>query len=206
MAGEQYCYAVPGTEGPGHTRMLLSLFCAFLERAELTLQHSWTAILRNANCKHELISGTPEVKTVYHAFQNAARNFPNKACSDTAALMTHRFLSGHAVPPAIQDCYGTRQRDPRSGQWLGYKWKTYREVSELVTAFGAGLVAIAQQHLGLGIGTKWHLGLYSVNREEWAIAQYAGYSYNLTDVALCKSFVHWHHPSPPCQAHSLLPR
>lgn len=78
-----------------------------------------------------------------------------------------------------QRLYGTR-----SGT---YHWKTYAEIGALVTAFGSGLVKLATEHTQqrLTYGTHWKLALYSVNREEWCIAEHGAHAYGLASVALC---------------------
>ncbi|KAJ1962405.1 medium-chain fatty acid-CoA ligase faa2 [Dispira parvispora] len=58
-----------------------------------------------------------------------------------------------------------------------YVWETYNQVYERSKNFGAGLC-----HLGMN--AKKTLGLYSVNRPEWTIAEQASYMYEFVTVPL----------------------
>ncbi|CAG9320239.1 unnamed protein product [Blepharisma stoltei] len=64
-----------------------------------------------------------------------------------------------------------------------YEWKTYQEAHELAKNFGSGLVNLnlspKEKH---GKYNLSFLGLYSKNREEWVIADYACILYNITTV------------------------
>ncbi len=73
---------------------------------------------------------------------------------------------------------------PRTRQPLQhFTWLTYHQVNERLSLFGSGLLALRQQQQSL---TGWHVGLYSVNRPEWVIAEQACNAYSLVTVALCK--------------------
>jgi long-chain acyl-CoA synthetase len=52
-----------------------------------------------------------------------------------------------------------------------YQWETYDKVYEHIKNFGSGLIQ-------LGVSSKEHVGLYSVNRPGWVIAEHACYMYD----------------------------
>lgn len=55
-----------------------------------------------------------------------------------------------------------------SGEAGPYEWLTYREVAKKVQNLASGLQS-------LNIATKANVGLYSVNRLEWTLGEYACY-------------------------------
>ena len=66
---------------------------------------------------------------------------------------------------------GTRRGDT-------YEWITYNQVAEKRTLLGSVFVDL------LGPGNHF-IGIYSINRAEWVIAEHACYAYSNVNVALC---------------------
>ncbi|KAJ3237601.1 Long-chain-fatty-acid--CoA ligase 5 [Chytriomyces hyalinus] len=87
---------------------------------------------------------------------------------------------------ANRPCLGHRPKtvDPSSGKvvWGNYVWQSYRRVSERRVNFGSGLVGIVKE---TSPGEeRFGVGIYSINRPEWAIADLANISYGLVTVPL----------------------
>ncbi|KAI9144437.1 hypothetical protein BKA69DRAFT_1112327 [Paraphysoderma sedebokerense] len=128
-----------------------------------------TGIYRNSLSPKELVSLHPlkkDVKTLYNNFQSAAKQFPNNPC------------------------LGHRSFNPTTKKWSGYQWQTYGQVAERSTDFGSGLLSLYDRHILSDSSSatvpkeKWHLGLFSINRPEWAIAEQSCNDYSLVTVAL----------------------
>ncbi|KAI8912730.1 hypothetical protein EDD86DRAFT_224169 [Gorgonomyces haynaldii] len=68
-------------------------------------------------------------------------------------------------------------RPVTNGQAGPYVWQTYSEVLKRVSNLGAGLVA-------KGYKPDTNIGLFSINRPEWVIAEHACYMYGLVTVPL----------------------
>lgn len=60
-----------------------------------------------------------------------------------------------------------------------YVWKTYSEIREQAQRFGSGLI-----QKGFKGGGTSYLGIYSINREEWAVTDIACTAYNITTIPL----------------------
>lgn len=73
-------------------------------------------------------------------------------------------------------CLGKRKR-LNNGKMGDYEWETYKSVFEKVKNLGAGL-------RGLGIYEGDKVGIYSINRPEWIIAQQACYAHSFVSVPL----------------------
>ncbi|KAI7878455.1 acetyl-CoA synthetase-like protein [Lichtheimia hyalospora FSU 10163] len=71
-----------------------------------------------------------------------------------------------------QPCLGHR---PMVNGVLGdyYEWQTYRQVDERIKNFGSGLQLFAHEELGIKQSGTVPLGVWSVNRPEWHIADWA---------------------------------
>jgi len=82
-----------------------------------------------------------------------------------------------------KNLYGTRKGSQ-------YKWKTYAQIGELVTQFGSGLVKVLAENSQnrYTYGTNWNLAIYSVNREEWCVAEHAAHAFGIASVALYDTF------------------
>jgi long-chain acyl-CoA synthetase len=63
-------------------------------------------------------------------------------------------------------------------------FQTYKEVNARLTDFGSGLLYLSDTVLNRNGRLGWHLGLYSINRPEWVIAEQAANAYSLVTVAL----------------------
>lgn len=74
------------------------------------------------------------------------------------------------------DFLGLRIKDER-GVAGPYQFMKYKDVYERVCNIAAGLAA-------LGVQDKDNIGLYSINRPEWVMAEYACYRLNLVTVPL----------------------
>ncbi|KRX04925.1 hypothetical protein PPERSA_06559 [Pseudocohnilembus persalinus] len=98
-----------------------------------------------------------QTKTVQDMFVNSAKKSPNAKCLGTV-----------------------------NKQGTGYEWKTYQEVLDLSERIGSGII-----NLNLAPErTEWNnmnlrmVGIYSKNREEWMVLDYANALYRATMVPL----------------------
>ncbi|KAJ2021301.1 medium-chain fatty acid-CoA ligase faa2, partial [Coemansia sp. S85] len=106
----------------------------------------------------------PMVTTLYDLFQRALIVFP-----------TAPFL-------------GARQYSTLRHELGEYRWRTTREIAELIDWFGSGLDQLYDKHVGRAPGfSPLHqtpLGIYSKNRIEWVVAEFAGFRARRFSVAL----------------------
>ncbi|KAJ1815655.1 medium-chain fatty acid-CoA ligase faa2 [Coemansia sp. RSA 2598] len=69
-----------------------------------------------------------------------------------------------------------------------YQWITYKEVYDRALKIGSGLVHLMQKHVrpdaDINTLTRLPLGMYSINRVEWVLADYGAISQNWYAVAL----------------------
>lgn len=94
---------------------------------------------------------------------------------DGVRTLYDNFRHGVALA-ADRPCLGTRQvaADGTAG---AYEWQTYRQVEQRATDFGSGL-------LQMGLKPGDFVGLYSLNRAEWVVAEQACNAYSLVTVPL----------------------
>ncbi|KAJ2343721.1 medium-chain fatty acid-CoA ligase faa2 [Coemansia sp. RSA 2618] len=83
---------------------------------------------------------------------------------------------------------GRRAYSRETNTFGDYEWITYADAYRRALDIGSGLVQLLQRHVrpGADVGTltRLPLGMYSVNRVEWILADYGGISQNLYTVAL----------------------
>ncbi|KAJ2501166.1 medium-chain fatty acid-CoA ligase faa2 [Coemansia sp. RSA 1694] len=83
---------------------------------------------------------------------------------------------------------GKRAYNQETNKFGEFQWLTYSEAYERVLNIGSGLVHVMQRHArpsaDINELTRLPLGMYSANRVEWILADYAGLSQNLYTVAL----------------------
>ncbi|KAI9216570.1 hypothetical protein BC828DRAFT_433798 [Blastocladiella britannica] len=133
-----------------------------------------TPAYRNALTADALVEGSPingAPRTLYETFHFAAARWPKA------------------------NCLGTRAKLPGAGNWApGYSWESFERTAERMTHFGSGLVRVYNDMVVPAVGPpktaaagqlpKHHLGLYSVNRAEWLIAEGACNAYSMVSVSL----------------------
>ncbi|KAJ1856929.1 medium-chain fatty acid-CoA ligase faa2 [Coemansia sp. RSA 1822] len=77
---------------------------------------------------------------------------------------------------------GTRTFNAVTRKFGDYEWKSGEETVQMVEEFGSGIDHVYQKHVG-GEGQQ-ALGIYSINRAEWQLAEFAGFRSNKYSVAL----------------------
>jgi long-chain acyl-CoA synthetase len=87
-----------------------------------------------------------------------------------------------------RNCFGTRfplATDPKTGitTWSGYQWKSYNDVHKDRVLFGAGLMTVYDLYIQ-NKTPSWYLGIYSVNRYEWVVADLGAGCYSVPTVSL----------------------
>jgi len=109
-----------------------------------------TGIYRSAIAGGELVTNPPHsnVRTLYENLQNSVK------------------LYGKC--PYL----GTRYYDQKSKKWSSYVYQSYSEVAARASNFGSGLQNVYQKmnESNPNKANACHVGLYSVNRAEWVIA------------------------------------
>ncbi|TPX59839.1 hypothetical protein PhCBS80983_g02251 [Powellomyces hirtus] len=125
---------------------------------------SETGIFRSALSPEELVKDYPTVKTIYDLLENTIKHHPKGNC------LGHREVIGRDKNGALR--------------WSDYKWQNYKTVGERRLNLGAGLQYIFEDVLGGAVDEKYNLGIYSINRPEWLIADWAADAYSNATVAL----------------------
>ncbi|KAJ3150788.1 Long chain acyl-CoA synthetase 7 peroxisomal [Geranomyces michiganensis] len=123
-----------------------------------------TGIYRNATSPEELVRDYPHIKTLYDLFENALKHNPKARCLGRREVVG-RDKSGALI-------------------WTDYVWQDYKTVGERRMNFGSGLQYIFEDVLGGTVDEKYNLGIYSINRPEWLIADWAADAYSNATVAL----------------------
>ncbi|KAI8893727.1 hypothetical protein BC833DRAFT_635697 [Globomyces pollinis-pini] len=120
-----------------------------------------TAIYRSALSKEKLIYSMDHSQSIQELFSRAVKAFPNKRC------------------------FGTRYPSLVDGEkvWGEYVWKSYEEADEDRQHFGFGLMQLYDQHVTNKVD-KWFMGIMSVNRYEWIIADLGAGSFSIGNAAL----------------------
>ncbi|KAI8819483.1 uncharacterized protein EV422DRAFT_497889 [Fimicolochytrium jonesii] len=121
-------------------------------------------IFRNALSPEQLVFDYPKIKTVYDLVENAIRTTPKNRC------LGHRHVIGRDKTGAAV--------------WSGYEWQDWKTVGERRLNFGAGCQYLYTEVVGGDALTKYNLGIYSINRPEWLIADWGADAYSNASVAL----------------------
>ncbi|KAI7853336.1 hypothetical protein BDC45DRAFT_483912 [Circinella umbellata] len=104
----------------------------------------------------------PEINTIYDIFYEGYKISKNKQCM--------------GIRPIID--LVTRKRADY------YEWETFEQVNQRITWFGSGLLDFFKNDLHYTNLEKLPLGIWSVNRPEWHISEFACAAYNMYLVAL----------------------
>ncbi|KAI9476853.1 hypothetical protein BX667DRAFT_497335 [Coemansia mojavensis] len=124
-------------------------------------------IIRHPDCKDSLEIKTEQEYTtdnVFSMFQESAKKF------------------------ADRDFLGRRTYNRETNKFGDYQWITYSEAYTRAMNIGSGIIRLFEKHVRPNADitslTRLPLGMYSVNRVEWILADYGGISQNLYTVAL----------------------
>ncbi|KAJ1814715.1 medium-chain fatty acid-CoA ligase faa2 [Coemansia sp. RSA 2598] len=127
----------------------------------------YSAIMRNRTCKDNIFPDpAKEVTTLYELFQ-------------------HRVNVSPDTPFA-----GSRKFNAVTRKFGQYEWINSTKAAELVDQFGSGLDQVYQKYApdaastAQGTNAQQALGIYSINRVEWLLAEFAGFRSNKFSVAL----------------------
>ncbi|KAJ2890136.1 medium-chain fatty acid-CoA ligase faa2, partial [Coemansia aciculifera] len=124
----------------------------------------YSAIMRNSAFKDGMTTDRYDgVATLYELIQRALRLYPDA--------------------PFI----GTRKFDTMTRTFGEYEWVSTSEASKLIDDFGSGLDLVYAKYVPKGDATKEDqepLGIYSINRAEWLLAEAAGFRSRRYSVAL----------------------
>ncbi|KAI8925185.1 hypothetical protein BC831DRAFT_462104 [Entophlyctis helioformis] len=123
-----------------------------------------TAVYRSVLSPNELLRGFPDIATVHELINTVGRL--------------------HADKPAL----GSRipSIDPATGAvtWSPYAFQTYSQLAKSRTDFGCGLQHIYNNVIKGDRTAEWCLGICSVNRAEWVIADFGAQAFSIPVVAL----------------------
>ncbi|RKO93635.1 hypothetical protein BDK51DRAFT_21855 [Blyttiomyces helicus] len=128
------------------------------------------AIYRSAYSPDKLLETLPRANTLHDVLAAGL-----KAAGANAPYLGHRPILGYAKVPG---------QDTPKPVWGEYVWQSYATVSDRSKAIGAGLRRIYATVEPESINAKWHAGIYSVNRPEWLITDFAIHAHSLVSVAL----------------------
>ncbi|KAJ1882730.1 medium-chain fatty acid-CoA ligase faa2 [Coemansia sp. RSA 1722] len=127
----------------------------------------YSAIMRNRECKDNMFPDpASNVTTLYELFQHRINSHPDGQFA------------------------GSRKFDAVTKKFGSYEWISSTKAAELVDQFGSGLDLVYQKHAidapstAQGTNKQHALGLYSINRVEWLLAEFAGFRSNKFSVAL----------------------
>ncbi|KAI8389388.1 hypothetical protein BD560DRAFT_344284 [Blakeslea trispora] len=82
-------------------------------------------------------------------------------------------------------CLGVRSfKNAETGERGPFVWQTYREVNHRINNFGSGLLNYLNHTIGETRTQQIPIGIWSINRPEWTLADLACASYSLYSVAL----------------------
>ncbi|KAJ1722944.1 medium-chain fatty acid-CoA ligase faa2 [Coemansia erecta] len=132
-------------------------------------------------------SAEPGYSAIMRNPRHPTNIFPDPAPNTSTLDELFRFHV-HAQPTAR--FMGTRKYNPVTRKFLDYSFVSRQEALQRVEHFGAGLDLVYQRHAkdarGVMHGTNRQLalGLYSVNRAEWLLAEFGGFRSNKFSVAL----------------------
>ncbi|KAJ1664459.1 medium-chain fatty acid-CoA ligase faa2 [Coemansia sp. RSA 1813] len=123
----------------------------------------YSAIMRNKNYPDGTFEDkNANVTTLYELMQNRLRKYPNK--------------------PII----GYRKYNPVTKAHGEYEWIGTEECASAIDNFGSGLDLIYQKYVPSesGSSAQQAIGIYSINRPEWPLTEFAGFRSNKYSVAL----------------------
>ncbi|KAJ2733607.1 medium-chain fatty acid-CoA ligase faa2 [Coemansia sp. BCRC 34962] len=125
-------------------------------------QPGYSAIMRNGTFKDgKLVNDYDGVTTLYELLQRYLHLFPDA--------------------PFI----GTRKFDAVTRAFGEYEWTSTKEVSKLIGDFGSGLDLVYKKYVPKDKNKEQEaLGIYSINRAEWLLAEIAGFRSRRYSVAL----------------------
>lgn len=118
-----------------------------------------------------MVTHDPNVTTIYDNFQRSVRLYGNSNEFSVSFLMCVDLVGD-------KEFLGVRKVDERSGQAGPYQFETYAQVAQRIVTIAAALRS------SLNIEERACVGLYSVNRPEWVIAEHACYANNFVTVPL----------------------
>ncbi|KAJ1989721.1 medium-chain fatty acid-CoA ligase faa2 [Coemansia sp. RSA 1358] len=128
---------------------------------------------------------------------------PNSAELGYSAIMRHKdypdgtFKDTHEHITTLYELFQERVSHDTKGPLLGrrtynpvtkvygnYEWISAEEAAKRVDNFGSGLDLIYQKYVPNKSDSQQALGIYSINRPEWPLAEFAGFRSNRYSVAL----------------------
>ncbi|KAI8991514.1 hypothetical protein BDF20DRAFT_845057 [Mycotypha africana] len=117
-------------------------------------------------------------------YRNARRPVIEDSFSPKVKTMIDIFNHGLKISKD-RPCIGTRSiKNRQTGERGPYVWQTYRQVNHRLTNFGSGLLNYLNHQLGDTRTERLPIGIWSVNRAEWTIADLACTAYSFYTVAL----------------------
>ncbi|KAJ2004823.1 medium-chain fatty acid-CoA ligase faa2 [Coemansia thaxteri] len=127
-------------------------------------QPGYSSIIRNRDYKDGKLTNTYDgVATIYEMFQRLVRKYPDSPLA------------------------GTRKFNAETRSFGEYEWISTSEAGQLVRHFGSGLDYVYQKYAPRNEASEQDqeaLGIYSINRAEWLLAEIAGFRSRRFSVAL----------------------
>ncbi|KAG0747140.1 hypothetical protein G6F62_001412 [Rhizopus arrhizus] len=117
-------------------------------------------------------------------YRNAKRPVVEETFSPKVTTMIECFNHGLKLSKD-RPCVGIRTvKNVETGERGPYVWLTYRKVNHRLTNFGSGLLNYLNHTMNDTRTRQIPIGIWSVNRPEWTIAELALSAYSLYTIAL----------------------
>ncbi|KAG1149273.1 hypothetical protein G6F37_005233 [Rhizopus arrhizus] len=117
-------------------------------------------------------------------YRNAKRPVVEETFSPKVTTMIECFNHGLKLSKD-RPCVGIRTvKNVETGERGPYVWLTYRKVNHRLTNFGSGLLNYLNHTMNDTRTRQIPIGIWSVNRPEWTIAELAISAYSLYTIAL----------------------
>ncbi|KAI9281094.1 hypothetical protein BY458DRAFT_450589 [Sporodiniella umbellata] len=124
-------------------------------------QPGQTGIYRNAQHQEVQKSISPKINTLIDCFNNGLKISKDRPCLGIRSV-----------------------KNAETGERGPFVWQTYRQISHRLTNFGSGLLNYLNHEMGVTETRQIPVGIWSINRPEWTIADLALAAYSLYSVAL----------------------
>ncbi|KAJ2900660.1 medium-chain fatty acid-CoA ligase faa2 [Coemansia aciculifera] len=99
----------------------------------------------------------------------------------------HELFLHHLALAPKSEFLGTRQFNPADESFGAYEWTTTTDAAEYIENFGSGLDHVFAKHApdSQGAAGQQPVGVYSINRSEWLLAEFSAFRSRRYTVGIC---------------------